>query len=68
MKQPIVGYRRDDEGHWIAELACGHARHVRHAPPWSNRPWVTTAAGRQRALGMLLTCSQCDADKPPDRG
>ena len=67
MKQPIVGFHRDAEAHWVAELACGHDRHVRHAPPWVNRPWVTTASGRKRALGMLLECRKCDALAPPDR-
>jgi len=42
VKQPIVGYHLDDEGHWVAELACGHGQHVRHDPPWQVRPWVTT--------------------------
>ncbi|HBL45074.1 MAG TPA: DUF3565 domain-containing protein, partial [Planctomycetaceae bacterium] len=24
MLQPITGYHTDEEGHWVAELACGH--------------------------------------------
>ena len=67
MKQPIVGYHRDAERHWVAELACGHFRHVRHAPPWTNRPWVTTPQGRARALGMRLECRKCETGAPPDR-
>jgi hypothetical protein len=34
MKQPIAGYHRDDDDHWVAELASGHREHVRHEPPW----------------------------------
>ena len=45
-KRRIVGFRQDDHGDWIAELECGHAQHVRHDPPWTMRPWVTTAGGR----------------------
>ncbi|HEY8331161.1 MAG TPA: DUF3565 domain-containing protein [Pseudomonas sp.] len=67
MKQPISGYHRDDENHWVAELACGHNQHVRHNPPWVSRPWVTTAAGRERMLGYELQCRKCDAGAPPDR-
>ena len=42
MKRATVGFHRDDEGHWVAELACGHGQHVRHDPPWQTREWVTS--------------------------
>lgn len=67
MDQPIVGFHRDDEGHWVAELACGHDQHVRHDPPWTSRPWVTTPAGRNEALGRVLGCRKCDRSAPRDR-
>jgi hypothetical protein len=60
MKQKIVGFHQDDEGHWVAELACGHGRHLRHDPPLVSRPWVLTEAGRQRFLGFELVCKLCD--------
>jgi len=41
---------------------------VRHDPPWINRPWVTTADGRNAALGRLLECKKCEAGAPPDKG
>ncbi len=66
MKQPITGYHQDDEHHWVAELACGHFQHVRHDPPWIQRRWVTTEAGRARMLGHTLNCKKCDAGEPPD--
>lgn len=67
MQQAITGFHQDDEAHWVAELACGHNQHVRHNPPWSSRPWVTTAAGRDRMLGSELGCRKCDEGAPPDR-
>ena len=67
MRRAIVGFHRDAEQHWVAELECGHFQHVRHSPPWTNRPWVTTAQGRERAIGRPLQCKKCDAGAPPDR-
>lgn len=66
MQQPIVGFHRDDEQHWVAELACGHNQHVRHNPPWVMRPWVQTAEGRKRMLGCRLECRKCDEEAPSD--
>ena len=60
MNRRIIGFHQDDEGHWVAELECGHQQHVRHNPPWANRPWVKTAAGRTAALGAALDCNKCD--------
>jgi hypothetical protein len=59
MKQPIVGYHQDGEGHWVAELRCGHGQHVRHDPPWQVRDWVTTPEGRASRLGVELECVRC---------
>ena len=50
-----------------AELACGHFQHVRHDPPWVERLWVITEAGRANMLGQRLNCKKCDAGDPPDR-
>jgi hypothetical protein len=68
MQRPIIGYHRDEERHWVAELACGHFQHVRHDPPWTERPWVTTEAGRRSRIGHLLDCRKCDRREPRDRG
>ena len=65
-RQPIIGYHRDDEQHWVAELACGHYQHVRHNPPWTLRPWVLTEAGRRSRLGLTLRCRKCEQQAPPD--
>ena len=45
MQRRIVGFHQDQEGAWVADLECGHARHMRHEPPWQVRPWVTDARG-----------------------
>ena len=55
----IVGYHQDEEGHWVAELECGHTQHVRHDPPWQVRQWVTTPEGRAEKLGATLDCREC---------
>jgi len=66
MKQPITGFHLDDLGDWVAELSCHHFQHVRHNPPWMNREWVITEAGRQSKLGEELECVKCDSGAPPD--
>ena len=60
MQQAIIGFHLDEEGHWVADLACGHAQHVRHNPPWQNLPWVITEQGRKEKLGVILECKKCD--------
>ncbi|MGB0835477.1 MAG: DUF3565 domain-containing protein [Psychrobium sp.] len=66
MKQPMVGFHKDDENHWVAKLACGHNQHVRHDPPWQNRPWVQNKHTRDAMLGIELTCVKCDENAPRD--
>ncbi len=55
----IVGFHQDDEGHWVADLECGHTQHVRHDPPLVERPWVLSPEGRAARLGALLACLKC---------
>lgn len=62
MNRKIVAFHQDEEGHWVARLECGHNQHVRHNPPWTNRPWVITPEGREAALGAVLDCKKCDQD------
>lgn len=62
MQQAIVGFHIDEENHWVADLACGHTQHVRHDPPWQNRPWVLTEQGRKGKLGVMLECKKCEEE------
>lgn len=66
MKQPIKGYHKDEHDDWVAELQCGHFQHVRHKPPFINRPWVETVEGRKSKLGEKLNCIKCDEGAPKD--
>ena len=67
MDKRIVGYHVDAENDWVAELECGHFQHVRHNPPWINRPWVTSPEGRSSMLGRTISCKKCDDGAPPDK-
>lgn len=64
MEQRITGFHQDEHGDWVADLECGHGQHVRHAPPWSERPWVVTQRGREQKLGETLACKKCDEELP----
>lgn len=63
LPQAICGFHQDDEAHWVAELACGHHQHVRHDPPWQQRPWVQTEQGRAQFMGHVLSCVRCIEDQ-----
>jgi uncharacterized protein DUF3565 len=62
----ITGFHLDDEGHWVAQLECGHNQHVRHNPPWVSRPWVVSAEGRAKAHNETLPCEKCSVGAPAD--
>jgi tellurite resistance-related uncharacterized protein len=66
MHRVIQRFRPDDEGEWVAELSCLHAQHVRHRPPWQDRAWVQTDAGRQLRIGSEIECPSCDRAELPD--
>ena len=64
MERRITGFTQDDEGHWVAELECGHRQHMRHRPPFENRSWVTTPEGRATRIGVQVNCKKCDPLDP----
>ena len=66
MKRSINGFHRDPEGDWVADLDCGHGQHVRHRPPFQNRPWVVDKPGRDKMLGAELDCLRCERMEWPD--
>ena len=57
----ITSFHQDTEGHWVAELECGHTQHMRHQPPWTVRPWVLTQEGRDSFIGTPVPCPLCDS-------
>lgn len=63
MRRKIVGFHRDGQSDWVAELECGHPQHVRHRPPWEERPWTLTAEGRASWVGSELTCKRCQEEE-----
>ena len=62
----IVDFHLDEHSDWVADLECGHGQHVRHNPPWENRPWVVTEEGRAEHLGRTLNCKKCDVNGGAD--
>lgn len=66
MERAIEGFHCDDEGDWVAHLACGHRQHVRHRPPFQVRSWVIEPEGRQGRIGTPLDCPLCDRAELPD--
>jgi tellurite methyltransferase len=61
----ITGFRQDDAGDWVADLACLHSQHMRHNPPLVSRPWVLDPAGRQARIGAGVSCPLCDRAELP---
>jgi hypothetical protein len=59
VQRRIIGFHTDEERHWVADLECGHTVHVRHEPPWQNRPWVLSESGRAGMIGVVLDCKKC---------
>ncbi len=66
MRRIIIGFDVDAEGDPIALLDCGHPQHVRHRPPFVNRPWVITEEGRRGMLGQRLDCVRCERFELPE--
>ena len=66
MERTIDGFQQDEHGDWVAHLSCLHRQHVRHRPPFYDRPWVTTAEGRAARVGTSLDCPLCDRAELPD--
>jgi tellurite methyltransferase len=66
MPRLITGFKIDEHGDWVAFMSCGHRQHVRHRPPFEERPWVITEVGRRDKLGMPIDCISCDRLEIPD--
>jgi tellurite resistance-related uncharacterized protein len=66
MRRTIEGFHQDDLGDWVAELSCLHGQHVRHRPPFQERPWVETDEGRASRIGSPIDCPLCDRAELPE--
>jgi tellurite resistance-related uncharacterized protein len=66
VERTIVGFTQDEAGDWVAHLACHHRQHVRHAPPFRDRPWVLDDEARAAHVGTALDCPLCDRAELPE--
>ncbi len=64
MQRTIASFERDEAGDYVAVLDCGHRQHVRHKPPFIERPWVILDADRTTMIGSQLDCKACDSQEP----
>lgn len=62
----ITGFHLDADGDWVAELSCWHNQHVRHRPPFFDRPWVLEDATRTDRIGTELDCPLCLRGELPE--
>jgi tellurite resistance-related uncharacterized protein len=66
MQRAMTGFRRDDEGDWVAELSCLHSQHIRHDPPFWEAAWIEDDEARAARVGQPLDCPLCDRAELPD--
>jgi tellurite resistance-related uncharacterized protein len=66
MQRTIDGFHVDELGDWVAELSCLHNQHIRHQPPFYDRPWVMADDGRAARIGSAIECPLCDRAELPD--
>ena len=60
MNRTIIGFHCDPEGDWVADLDCAHGQHMRHTPPFFERPWVLDPIERNARIGTNIQCAKCD--------
>jgi tellurite methyltransferase len=66
MHRAMTGFRRDDDGDWVAELSCLHSQHIRHDPPFWEAAWIDDDDQRARRVGEPLDCPLCDRAEMPE--
>jgi tellurite methyltransferase len=65
MEREIGAFFQDEAGDWVAQLSCGHCRHVRHNPPHNDRPWVLSESERASRCGTSIECLACERRELP---
>jgi|GEM_PF-893351 len=65
MQCKIIRFHKDEKGDWIVDLDCGHSRHMRHDPPWSNMDWIHSSEARWDRMQQPIECRSCDERKEP---
>jgi hypothetical protein len=55
LKQKIIGFHRDDDEDWVADLECGHQQHVRHKPPSPVLYEANLTSDRRSAMKLKAT-------------
>jgi tellurite methyltransferase len=66
MERTITAFHSDQADDWVAELSCGHNQHVRHHPPFHDRPWVVDPMGQESRIGTPIQCALCARTEIPD--
>ncbi|MGH9107792.1 MAG: DUF3565 domain-containing protein [Acidimicrobiales bacterium] len=66
MIRTITGFHQDGQGDWVADLSCLHRQHVRHRPPFQERPWALDPQQRAARVGSEIECPLCDRTEMPD--
>jgi hypothetical protein len=64
VQRSILGFHQDEDGDWVAELSCLHNQHLRHRPPFQERPWSWTTpngwrASEHHSLARCATGRRC---------
>ena len=62
----IAAWRGHPNGHWAAELVCGHSRWVPQGPPDGPEAPAHEPDVRPARLGSVLECDACERRERPD--
>jgi tellurite methyltransferase len=54
----MLSFSRDGDA-WVAQLDCGHRRHIQHRPPLSSYPWIDDSDARAAHVGQPIECGRC---------
>ncbi|MDA8290355.1 MAG: DUF3565 domain-containing protein [Actinomycetota bacterium] len=66
MDRAITGLHEDEVGDWVAELSCGHRRHVGRVARLGPEERVPDPDACTEQVAGVLGCPLCDRMEPPD--